>query len=258
MELSYKQCHLRKLVSRGAAWMWPDSLQTSQGSALASPNLSAQGLPWIEPACAQPAPYVVQLPRSPGLAGPVDFFCLCCRRLSPSNCSSTLNTPHINELPCSSYQLTKPPLINRLICSVSWPSISLVAQHIHLIFWELCSLQQSRYLASVKHLPVINRRETGANLPGPATPQGKSPFGHRYELLMDILLMPHLTIKGIGWSPFLILDIFKSWLTGALQNVLQWTVMFWLACKTALVSDRVVYEEGLTFADPACAPDGLL
>lgn len=52
MELSYKQCHLGKLVSKGAAWMWPDSLQTREGSALASPNLSAQGLPWIEPACA--------------------------------------------------------------------------------------------------------------------------------------------------------------------------------------------------------------
>lgn len=88
----------------------------------------------------QPAPHVVQSPRSPGFAGPIDFFCLCCRRLSPSNCSSTLNTPHINELPRSSYQLTKPPLINRLICSLSWPSISLVAQHIHLIFWDLCSL----------------------------------------------------------------------------------------------------------------------
>lgn len=34
--------------------------------------------------------------------------------------------------------------------------------------------------------------------------------------------------------------------------------MFGLACKAALVSDRVVYEEGLTFADPAYAPAGLL
>lgn len=86
-----------------------------------------------------------------------------------------LNAHHINEL-LFLLLAHKATFAKQMENHLLFPraNVSSMAQYIHLIFLELCSLQQSLYLASLKHLPVINRRETGANLPGSATPLGKS------------------------------------------------------------------------------------
>lgn len=142
------ECHLgrRGLVSSGAAWTWQDGLQIRAGS---HPRFYF-GIPWsfssgitLNRACfCLSAPDIKETLRSPDFTEPENLFCLCCKRLSPSNCTLNLNTHHINELARSYNQFTKPHLLNRqgLIFCVSWANVSSVVQHIHLIFWELCTL----------------------------------------------------------------------------------------------------------------------